>query len=393
MSKRIRIERDDDDDDNDESQNKHESKEEKTTTSKTAIIHYYGEAVCTTCKKRAYYGVGLKPFCGVHSQLAKKANTRITLPKNPKAKANQSANLEDHKRSIEEARLKNLGAAKRGTITTYKMKMMKSPPLVPGVLNVFPNCRHQNRKDGWGCASLSPRSLGPFYHGEPGRLPPIVKTVEAFHQARKVFPWSYDAKTDTIHPEFETLQSVMYDDPFPYRHQYDFIVAYPGMCEKRKQRPRQILAPGVTVPKNMTKKSNVPLFSVWRVLAEKNADDRVNDNDHDHDGMKANYTVKRMTYIESRQFYCAAMELLVPVQPDWTKLKALVRDGTNICICGYDAQHIDTTTVEERYLNPAKPFGHEDVLIAMLLSDQSETWPWNVHRTEVINFRTVDSAE
>jgi len=158
---------------------------------------------------------------------AKKAGTRVMLPKNPKKAANRAEELRRHDRSIDEAAASNRRDGRPGRVTTFKLRMMRTPPLVPGFLNVFPNYRHQNRKDGWGCARLSPRVLGPVRHGQPGL--PEAKTVEVFHQAGKVFAPFFDSDTDTVRPEFLAMQRAFYTEAFPYRHQEEFLAAHPEL--------------------------------------------------------------------------------------------------------------------------------------------------------------------
>jgi hypothetical protein len=58
--------------------------------------------------------------------------------------------------------------------------MMKNPEHIEGFLKVFPNYKHQNRQDGFGCMKLSPKYLGPVDHGQPD-LPPALN-IENFHQ-------------------------------------------------------------------------------------------------------------------------------------------------------------------------------------------------------------------
>ena len=62
------------------------------------------------------------------------------------------------------------------------MGMMKPPEHIDGYLKVFPNFKHQNRKDGFGCASLSPKALGPVSDGSRH-----AKNIENFHQGAKIF--------------------------------------------------------------------------------------------------------------------------------------------------------------------------------------------------------------
>jgi hypothetical protein len=79
---------------------------------------------------------------------------------------------------------------RRGDVIVTKLRMMKSPEYNKGFLKVFPNFKHQGRKDGYGCKKLSPMFLGPVQHGQPG-LPPS-ENIENFHQGSKCFEEEID---------------------------------------------------------------------------------------------------------------------------------------------------------------------------------------------------------
>jgi len=113
---------------------------------------------------------------------------------------------------------------------------------------------------------------------------------------------------------------------------------------------------------------NVPLFSQW---------------------VQQDGSVKRMTYVQSRQFYCHALEVLLLREPAWAELQAKIAQGVNICLCGFDAQPLEGTTFEQRYLDARRPFGHEDVIVTMLCVADPLAWPWRVHRTEDLSHFTV----
>lgn len=66
-----------------------------------------------------------------------------------------------------------------------KMNMMKDIGFVTGYINIFPNFKHGNRRDGIGLPSLSPKSIGPVDHGQPGL--PLALNLENFHQGNKVY--------------------------------------------------------------------------------------------------------------------------------------------------------------------------------------------------------------
>jgi hypothetical protein len=88
-------------------------------------------------------------------------------------------------------------------------------------------------------------------------------------------------------------------------------------------------------------------------------------------------------YIESRALYCREYERLAFARPEYHALVELVRAGMNILIAGYDGYDIGERTVEECYMDPARPFGHELVLYAMvtcaITGDSMNKLPWNTY--------------
>jgi hypothetical protein len=68
--------------------------------------------------------------------------------------------------------------------------------------------------------------------------------------------------------------------------------------------------------------------------------------------------------------------------PDFQQLKAWREDGFNLAIHGYDAFPMKTTKedIEQTYLNPKEPFGHERVLMSMLCLKEEE-YPWRIYKT------------
>lgn len=289
---------------------------------------YYGTQSCQAtlkdgrpCRNKAYYLYQNALRCGVHS----KDPERKELPKDPNKKENRQKAIKEHAASVERAAEKNREEKKEGTVICSQMRMMKECETQPGFLKVYPNYRHQNKEDGFGCSSLSPMSIGPIDSKQPGL--PIAKNLENFHQGNKVFPSEVDAKGN-VKDSFFTTQKNMYLDPVPHRHKEG--------------------ASG-----------NVPLFSLW---------------------VRQNGEKVRMTYFESRQFYCTFYERGVEKLPDFLKLKDMRSKGYNLQICGYDAYQ-PTKSIEECYKDTSRPFGHEIVLYTMLVYPQSE-WPWRKYRTE-----------
>lgn len=294
---------------------------------------FYGELKCSAfyksgdhCRNNAYYIYDSKYVCGVHSN----KNNRVELPKNKDKKKITEQNYSLHLRVVEKSRQDNIKSGKKGSIICTKMQMMKPVPLIEGYLNVFPNYKHQNRKDGFGCKSLSPMSIGPIVHNQPEL--PICKNLENFHQNNKVF--SSEVDTDgNILPVFYETQKKAYLDDTPHRHKES--------------------------SKSSTVSKNVPLFSVWKTK----------------DGIE-----KRFTYIESRQFYCNYYERFALKDENFLKLKELLNGGTNLNICGYDA-YLPDKNIEEHYLDAKRPFGHELVLYTLLTHDEKD-YPWRKYKTE-----------
>lgn len=285
---------------------------------------YYGEEKCTgtlakggPCRNMGYYLDKGKVRCGVHSS----KTSRTKLPVNPEKKANEEKVLSKHFESVVEKALEQEG---NGKVILTKMRMMRKPEFVSGYLNVFPNFLHQTRKDGFGCSSLSPKSMGPIDHGQPGL--PIALNLENFHQGNKVFPSEVDEKGEPSATFFET-QRKMYLDAKPHRHKAE------------------------------AKGKNIPAFSVWV----------------DKDGKR-----HKLTYFESRQFYSHFYERIAKDLPDFQTLQEKLRQGYNLNICGYDA-YMPQGSIEECYLDTSRPFGHELVLYTMLVFPENE-WPWRKYK-------------
>eukprot|EP01116_Phalansterium_solitarium_P003567 TRINITY_DN14388_c0_g1_i1.p1 TRINITY_DN14388_c0_g1~~TRINITY_DN14388_c0_g1_i1.p1 ORF type:complete len:305 (-),score=61.42 TRINITY_DN14388_c0_g1_i1:264-1178(-) len=296
---------------------------------------FHGEASCQwktgkgdNCPKKAYFSSiaasgAVLVGCGVHY---KKGRSGAPLQKRPaQERAEMAAGVAArHQATVDAAAEENRAAGRPGTVRLHRLAMMKSVPFVDGYLKVFPNFKHQSRTDGFGCKSLSPMSLGPVEHGQPGL--PASKNLENFHQGSKCFPNEADAAKNPS-DVFKSSRLASYNDPIPHRH------------------------------KTAGGKANKPLFFVWC----------------DRDG-----TEHKLGYVKSRQFYCTFYERLAATQ-DFVHLRELLAAGTNLQICGYDAVPINGT-VEEAYLDPSAPFGHERVLYAMLTEPEAK-WPWRLHKT------------
>jgi hypothetical protein len=222
---------------------------------------------------------------------------------------------------------------KNGHLIVTKLRMFQTPDRHSGYLKVFPNNKHQNRKDGFGCCSLSPMRLGPIIHNQPGV--PNSLNLENFHQGSKCFTEEYDAKEKKPSALYYKNRDTFFKDTEPHRHKYK------GLDKKNK---------------------NIPLFFVF---------------------IDANGKEHHLSYVESRQFYCNFYERLAVKTKDFQVLLDKLKDGQNLQICGYDGRDIKEQDIEKEYLNPNAPFGHELVLYTLLIFhlrkfDLKEL-PWRKH--------------
>jgi len=305
---------------------------------------FKGEATCCKCEKVAYYWQSNKPCCGRHSDKEIRVNLKA-LP----------AHLADKKAAEKDKELAQLAKASPGfMIGMTQMRMMKDNT-VPNCVMVFPNrkARHTDTTSlkgmyHYGCPSLSPMCLGPVLHGDPSIKNPLVTCVENEHQGFKVF-WS-ELEPDGITPlpiYFERRKKI-FADPIPRRHKLG--------DSKEEHMAAAGLPPGVSAKDH--KNANHCAFSLrWDPITQKE---------------------KRFSYVESRVFYCQHYEELARREPEYEYLIRLAPTRT-LMIMGYDARDIPVFDLQDKskdelktlfktwYLDPTTPFGHETVLLVMLV--------------------------
>ena len=214
---------------------------------------------------------------------------------------------------MEEARVANEALGKSGDVICTKLRMRRLPEDVD---------KHQGRKDGFGCANLSPKSLGPVDHQQKG-LPP-AKLLENYHQFNKVFDCEVDSKGEPS-AKFYARRLSGYKDTVPHRYKFD-----------RGSKSRT-------------------LYSVHE----------------DRQGHLRHYN-----YVQSRYFYCHFYEKLVVKQEQLDELKDLRRKGTNLQIVGFDGYRV-TDDLMKHYVDASRPFGHEMALYTMLTVEEPSDYPWN----------------
>lgn len=312
---------------------------------------YAGEKQCDSfvkssnkqCENFAYFYLPEKDqmLCGIHSRSVK---NRQKLPKNPKKSTDRIQFNESWKQECDKIAQENSALGKIGRVECSKLKMMKLPTNIQGFVKVFPNFKHDNRKDGYGCKSLSPKAIGPIDHKQPNL--PLSKNLENFHQFNKVFPWEVDENGEILECFFKA-QTDAYNDEQPHRHKFSL-----NEIKKRKR------------DTNDKTNINTPLFSVH---------------------MTKDGQLKKFSYLESRFFYCHHYEMMATKLEQFLQLKDMKQKGYNLQIVGYDAYPLlklnpDESDVEmfDRFYNDvSKPFGHELVLAALLILDDPLTYPWN----------------
>lgn len=258
-----------------------------------------------------------------------KKDHRIKLLKNPNEKKEKELILKQQQTLVEERMKENKSKNKKGTVVCSKLRMMRAPPHLDGFLKIFPNFKHQNRQDGFGCMSLSPKAMGPIEHNQ--RNLPVALNLENFHQGNKVFASELD-ENGQIKSEFFETQKRMYQDPVPHRHKKE--------------------------AKGKGQQKNVPVFSVWT----------------DENGQ-----VQMVDYFTSRQFYCGFYQRIAECSEDFRHLQEMLAEGYDLQIIGYDGYSVNQS-VEECYKDVSRPFGHELVLYTMLTCPK-EDYPWLKYKT------------
>ena len=335
---------------------------------RSRLAPFHGQAACegiikkngANCANKAYYEQQGKYYCGVHSS-TKRQRTKLTV--DPQKIEKRRLELARWKVDVEEVAMVNRANGKKGHVRVGKLRMMRAPPHMAGYLKVFPNFRHGNRIDGFGCKTLSPKDLGPVIHGMLDW--PDALNLENYHQGAKIFLNEVIINTEThtteekrqadspldlqytIRSDAIELRKKMYKDPIPYRHKFK----YPAM--------KNVVAD----KKNLNK----PLFSIYY---------------HQYVEGKE----RRFTYLQCRYFYCHWYEFLTVNNAELEALLDKIKLGYNLHILGYDGREVkrSSATAESLsdclyryYLDESKPYGHELVLYTLLVLLDPKDYPWN----------------
>lgn len=326
---------------------------------------YYGETICqrslkngNPCKNKAYWGCDKAYLCGVHSR---RLEDRVQLQKNPNAEKIKQDIIDSHLSGVLRTVKDNMMNITPGLVTIRRMNLLRSIKFVEGYLPVFPNFRHNDRKDGFCCSSLSPMNLGPViinqsintpedydtcnseikedlvqYMDEDGMIHiNKAQSIENYHHGSKIF--SIDLN-ESGQVGCKTMLDIInfYNDPVPHRNKYT----------------KKELA-------KLTKSdTNTPLYSVQFISGKM-------------------YT---FSCLESRYFYCHQYEILTARNDDLFELKKKINQGYNLCI--YGGRGYEPGDVYECYNDVSRPFGHELVLYCLLIIEDKCDYPWNVYHRE-----------
>lgn len=301
---------------------------------------YYGETNCTAliasgkkkgliCTNGAYFLVASKYLCGVHSR---SYSERVELEKNPAAKQNKADDITARQLLVDKMASDNKQAGRPGQLIVTKLAMKKAVEYVEGFLAVFPNIKHGQRADGFGCPNLSPMSLGPVKHFMPNL--PVALTIENFHQFSKIYDFEIAAnETKTIFkPEYVKTVATGFVSR-PQRHKYS---------------------------KTIIKENGGSLIPVYSLFYDRQG--------HEH----------RYSYLECRYFYRKMYEKLAEKVTELEELRNMLKNGNNLQIVGYDGYHVDKDLMT-CYLDTSKPYGHELVLYTLLTITDPELYPWNIY--------------
>jgi len=217
---------------------------------------------------------------------------------------------------------------------------MKEAPHVENYLSVFPNYKHENRLDGFGCKDLSPKSIGPLKHSCFAPISEIVYNLENLHQGSKIFEHELNSNNNVKEEYLQKIREI-YLDKVPHRHKYD----------------RKIL-------QKLNNNINIPKFSIY---------------------FDTNGNEQRYNYLQCRYFYCYFYEKFVIDSKNFKKLCEMINKGYNLNIIGYDGYNV-SKSLYEHYMDTSKPFGHELVLYTMLVENDRDKYPWNMFykKNEVI---------
>jgi len=151
-------------------------------------------------------------------------------------------------------------------------------------------------------------------------------------------------KANNVKEAYKRIRCKIYEDPKPYRHKWS---------------KKDLAAKAEAYNKNI----NIPKCSIYYTKDNKE---------------------RRYSYLECRYFYCHWYERLAPHTNDFKALVKMRDEGISLNIVGYDGyvpssddKPIDKDLLWVHYNDTSRPFGHELVLLTLLMLDDPKDYPWN----------------
>jgi len=225
-----------------------------------------------------------------------------------------------------------------GRLQCLKISAMRVAPFQEHYLNVMLVLDAVRRRDGIDGSALAPGRLGPVVHEQPG-LPPAT-SVSAYVVGSEVWTCEMD------------LASRM-----PIPHWFEMRIEIFGSVVVRRPKYRYF------------ETTNRLEYSLYVTLAGQE---------------------RRFDAIEARYFFCTAYADLAVRKRLFAQLKEWHADGVDLCFCGFDAPSTPVpwpltadALYRDYYCNDKVAFGHELVLLALLLcEDTHDELPWDRYRRE-----------
>ena len=268
------------------------------------------------CKNKASYEQNGRYLCGVHCR-----GERRRLPKTTRVEKREAQilSISQHLEKLTLTAQTAKGLGQQGRVKLFQTRISKPVGVEEGYHNIFLNYRQGQRADGYGCDSLSARSLGPVDHGQPGL--PVSQNLQNFDEGNKYYAGE-DEK------EFCSTRLAFYYDPVGRRHKFG--------------------------------SNDIPMYSVWI----------------DKKGLE-----HQIDLVTSRQFYCGFYERYARQQPAYLELVRMLKQGWNLRICSLDAEPFESLDeIEKAYLDPKIAFGPARILCVMFTIPK-EQYPWVKFKT------------
>ena len=276
------------------------------------------------------------PTCGV---CAKKYE-RIGLPEDPDADARAAEALKKQGKVITAAAKTNQVMNRSGQLIFGVQRMMKRVDPKPGFRALFPNHKAGSERchAKYNITEFSPKTVGPV---QPTSMKPYYATnVENFYQGSKWYVWQ-------CYEEFRESQHALFNDPKPFRH-------HPARKTEKEC--------GLSMQQQMVGWVYTPVLPATDTVPQ---------------------TVRLMGYLESRRFYCYALERVLRASPIMKSLQQDYKNGVNMQLWGYDSpagalesQEPTLADFLRAYVDASRPFGHEWVVAALVMD--IPLCPWHL---------------